>query len=253
MSRLVAFWSPSGAGATTLLLNVAAALGAQRMHLIAADLNLTAPSLALYADLLPHEAPGDACLSKLLPALSGERLTMDELSRLLLTGPGFAMLPGMLDVVGGSRLTEGDVRLLLRMLRSRYDLVLADLTPAMDSVGCLPVLEQADLVILVAGPEISSRFHTRRFLLPLMGMGWEEKTLLVINRAGGLGVDQIAQDIGLPVAATVPELKSMPEMIEAGRIPYEARTLLPSAGKFRTAIDQLASLVLKGVSVGAKR
>lgn len=245
MSRLVAFWSPTGAGATTLLLNVASALSAQRVVLVAADFNLTAPSLALYADLLPHDAPAEACLSKLLPALSGERLTADEISRRLLPGPGFSALPGMLDVVGASRLTEGHMRQLLRALSTRFDLVLADLTPAMDSIGCLPVLEQADLICLVAGPEIASRFHTRRFVQPLMGMGWEEKTALVINRAGGINPTEAEHDIGLPVAATVPDLKLMPDLIEAGRIAYEARTVLPALGKFRNAVERLGALVLK--------
>lgn len=246
MSRLIAFWSPSGAGATTLALNVAAALGSPQLKLVAADFNLTAPSLALYADLLPHEAPAEACLSRLLPALADERLTSDQLARLLLSGPAFSVLPGMLDVIGGSRLAESHVRHLLRLLLGRFDLVLADLTPAIDSVGCLPLLEQADLICLIAGPEIASRFHTRRVVLPLSGMGWEAKTALVVNRGAGANPEQLALDIGLPVAATVPELKGMPDLVEAGRIAYAASALLPGIAKYRTAINHLASLLSKG-------
>jgi Flp pilus assembly CpaE family ATPase len=246
MSRLVAFWSPGGSGATTLLLNTAAALGARRMSIAAVDLNLIRPSLALYADLLPHDMPQSACLSKLLPALDGGRLTVDEVTRRLLTASRFVMLPGMLDVVAGTRLTEQHVEQLLQVMRSRFDLVLVDVTPHLDSAACLPVLEMADRICLVAGPQIASRLHTRRHLLPLRGTGWEEKLSLVSNRAGAIPTAQMAHDCGLPVAAVIPELKAMESLLEAGRIAYEAQAVLAPLARFQRAVDQLATLVARG-------
>lgn len=245
MSRLIAFWSPSGAGASSLLLNVASAMGARHLSPLAVDLNLATPSLALYSDLLPHDQPLSVCLSRLLPALAGGRLTGEELSRRLLSGPGFRLLPGMLDVVSGSRLTEGQIRQLLRLLAGRHSLLLVDVTPALDSIGCLPVLEMADQVVLIAGPDLTSRFQTRRFALPLLSMGWQERTRLVLNRAGGFDPGRLAEEIGLPVAATVPELKIMPNLIEAGQIAYDLRTPLPAATRYRNAIDSLTGLLLR--------
>lgn len=247
MSRVIAFWSPGSSGATTLLLNVAAALAARRISLVAADLNVLRPSLALNADLLPHEAPQSACLSALLPAMDGDRLTVDEVMRRLLPGEGFPMLPGVLDVVAANRLTEAHVQQIIQVLRGRFDLVLVDCTPALDSVACFPILEMADRICLVTGPGITSRFHTRRFVLPLRGMGWEQRTTLIYNRAGSLPPEQIAHDIGLPVAASLPELRTMDGLVEAGRIAYLSASVLPALGRFRTAVDRLASLVAQGV------
>lgn len=246
MSRLVAFWSPGGSGATTLLLNTASALGARQMNLVAVDLNLTRPSLALYADLLPHADPQSACLSRLLPALDGGRLTLDELTRRLLQANRFVMLPGMLDVVAGSRLSEAHVLQLLRILASRFDLVLADVTPHLDSAACLPILELADQICLVAGPEIASRLHTRRHVMPLRGMGWDQKLVLIYNRAGATPAAQVAHDCGAPVAAAVPELKAMGALLEAGRIAYETQAVMAPAVRFQRAVDQLATLVGRG-------
>lgn len=249
MSRLIAFWSPSGAGATTLLLNTAAALGARGagawpgQGVAVADLNLTTPSLALAADLLPHEHPLNACLSRLLPALEDGRLTGDELHRMALAGPGFSLLAGVLDPVAATRMTEEHMKRMVQLLSLRFDLVLADLTPALDSVACLPMLELADRVVLVVGPEIGSRFHTRRLLLPMRAMGVDAKFVAVLNRAEATSAEQSAVDIDLPIRAVVPDLRQQRDYLEAGQIAYLAQSPGSALGRFRTAIDGLAALV----------
>lgn len=251
MSRLIAFWSPSGAGASTLLLNTAAALGARGTGpgaeagagVAVADLNLTTPSLALAADLLPHDRPLGACLSRLLPALEAGRLTGDDLHRLLLPGPGFALLAGVLDAVAATRMTEDHIRRMLQLLSLRFGLILADLTPALDSVACLPMLELADKVVLVVGPEIGSRFHTRRFLLPMKAMGLENKFVAVLNRSESAQVEQVAQDIDLPIRIVVPDLRLQRDCLEAGQIAYLAQSVNPALGRFRSAMDGLAALI----------
>lgn len=247
MSRIIAFWSPSHAGATTLLLSTAAALGARRGNLVAVDLNVVTPSLALYADLLPHEAPQEACLGRLLPVLDGGRLTIDQLTQRLLPAETFPVLPGVLDAVAANRFTEVHLRRIVQVLATRFDLVLVDLSGPLDSVGCLPLLELADVVLLVAGPEIASRFHTRRFVLPLLSAGWDQKTRLVLNRAAGADLlRQAAEDIGLPVALDVPELRAMPGFLEAGQIAYYSQSMLPGVLRFRAAVEELASLAAQG-------
>ncbi|MDF2630112.1 MAG: Cellulose biosynthesis protein BcsQ [Symbiobacteriaceae bacterium] len=249
MSRLIAFWSPSGAGATTLLLNTAAALGARGAGagggLAVADLNLTTPTAALAADLLPHDRPFDACASRLLPALEEGRLTGDAVDQMLLDGPGFSLLAGVLDTVAATRMTEEHIKRMIQLLSLRFDWILADLTPALDSVACLPMLEMADRVILVAGPEIGSRFHTRRFVLPMKAMGLDAKFLAVLNRSEAGTAEQVAQDIDLPVRAVVPDLRQQHDCLEAGQIAYLAQGTGSALGRFRTAIDGLAALIAK--------
>jgi|GEM_PF-5111147 len=246
MSRVVAFWSPGGAGASTLLLNVAAAVASRHHDLVAVDLNLVTPSLALYADLLPYDRPHEACLSALQPAMESGRLTLDDLLRRLLPSTAFPVLPGVMDAVAASRMTDSMVRRLLQLLGGRFRLVLVDLTPALDSVACLPILEMADLICLVTGPDLPARFHTRRYVLPLQAAGWHLKSRLVVNRDGGGLVHQVASEMGLPVALSVPALKGMAGLTEAGRIAYAVQPVSPAVQRFRTSIEQLAAVLANG-------
>lgn len=246
MSRTVAFWSPTRAGASTLLVNTAAVLAARGATVAVVDFNLITPSLALHLDLLPHQRPEELCLSRLLPALEGGWLTDEEVGRSLRPAGSFVLLPGMLDLHALSRLTEEQLRQLLGILTPRFELVLIDLTPQLDSVACLPIMEVADRVCVVVGPEIGSRFHTRRWLAPLWGSGMERRMLGVLNRAHGISRGQVAAEIGLEVAAEVPNLPGMAALQEAGEIAWESRRALTGVERFRTAIEELASTLAQG-------
>jgi Flp pilus assembly CpaE family ATPase len=246
MSRRIAFWSPAGDGASTLLLNVAAALVSRSLSLVAADLNLQTPSLGLYADVLPHERPLDACLSRLLPALEGERLSLADLLPLIRVSDGLPILPGMLDPVGANRLTEAHIHRLLACLTERFDLLLLDATPMLDSVAGFPILEAADQILLVVGPELPSRFHVRRYLLPLRGLGWERKTQLVANRATAAEARQVSSDLGLPLVATIPDWRGMKEALIQGRIAFRSTSPLPTFTRFKAAVSDLAGRIAEG-------
>lgn len=248
MNRLIAFWSPTGAGASTLLLNTAAVLGARsNRRVAAADLNLVAPSLALATDLVPHDLPDAACLSQLLPLLEGGRLTPDDVAGRLKYAYGFAVLPGVLDVVAATRMTEAYVDQLLRYLGAQFDCVLVDLTRALDSVACLPVLQMADRVVLAVAPDLASRFHTRRYVGVVRALELDPKLVGVLNRAtGSANPEHVARDIDLPIAVAVPEVSLMPALTEGGRLAVEARQPHPALGRFRSAVEQLAELFTPG-------
>lgn len=246
MSRRVALWSPAGDGSSTLLLNLAAALVGRPLSFAAVDLNLTTPSLALYADLLPHHDPLSACLSRLLPQLEMERLSLAELLPHLRMAEGIPVLPGMLDPIGANRLQEPQIHRLLATLAERFDLLLIDTTPTLDSVAGFPLLEAADLILLVVGPGLASRFHAGRYLLPLKGLGWERKTLLVVNRATEAEGRQVAADLGLPLAATIPDWGGMQGALEGGKIAFRSVSPLPSLARYKSAITNLANRIAEG-------
>jgi Flp pilus assembly CpaE family ATPase len=149
-------------------------------------------------------------------------------------------------VVAASRVSEENVVRLLQALLSRFDLVLADLTPALDSVACLPVLEMADLTVLITGPDLASRFHTRRHLLPTGAMGLQGRCRLVLNRTDGADIRRIGLELGLDPAAVVPDAKVITGLAEAGQIAYFSQAPHPGLARFRAAVEQLAALVLQG-------
>jgi Mrp family chromosome partitioning ATPase len=246
VSRRIAVWSPAGDGASTLLLNLAAAMVGRPVSFVAADLNLTTPSLALYADLLPHREPLAACLSRLLPQLEAGRLALADLLPHIRMAEGIPVLPGMLDPIGANRVQESHIHRLLATLADRFDLILIDTTPTLDSVAGFPLLEAADQILLVVGPGLASRFHARRYLLPLKGLGWERKTGLVANRATEAEARQVAADLGLPLLATIPEWGGMRGALEGGKIAYRSVNPLPSLARFKSAIAALAAKVAEG-------
>lgn len=246
MSRRITLWSPAGDGSSSLLLNLAAALVGRPLSFAAVDLNLTTPSLALYADLLPHSEPLSACLSRLLPQLEAERLNLAELLPHLRMADGIPVLPGMLDPIGANRLQESQIHRLLATLAERFDLLLIDTTPTLDSVAGFPLLEAADQILLVVGPGLASRFHARRYLLPLRGLGWERKTLLVVNRATEAEGRQVAADLGLPLFAAIPDWGGMRGALEGGRIAYRSVSPLPSLARYKSAITNLAARIVEG-------
>lgn len=246
MSRRVAVWSPAGDGSTSLLLNLAAALVGRPLSFAAVDLNLTTPSLALYADLLPHQDPLSTCLSRLLPLLEAERLSLADLLPHLRMADGVPVLPGMLDPIGANRLQESQIHRLLETLAERFDLLLIDTTPTLDSVAGFPLLEAADQILLVVGPGLPSRFHARRYLLPLKGLGWERKTLLVANRSTEAEGRQIASDLGLPLISTIPNWGGMKSALEEGKIAYRLVSPLPAHARFKGAVAELANRLAEG-------
>jgi MinD-like ATPase involved in chromosome partitioning or flagellar assembly len=245
MSRVVAFWSPSRSGATTLLVNTAVALAAGGTRVAVLDLNLTSPSVALHLDLIPAARPLDACLSRLLPALQAGRLTADDLERYLLSPPDLPSLrvvPGLLEPTLGSRLTEQGVLSLLEAASRRHPLIFCDLSAPVDSVGTLPLLEAASALFLICSPEYPARFHTRRYLVTLADLGLLDRVRLVLNRAGPAEAGRAGAELGLGPAAVVPHLPDLVSFAEEGRPAARRRGFSRPLRRFQEAVGRLARL-----------
>jgi pilus assembly protein CpaE len=208
VSRVVAFFSPVHAGATTLLLQTALRLAARRprLRIIALDLNLQTPSLALHMGLLDPDAPARG-LATLLPRLIGQRTDHSALTSALVTHPRhdrLQVLPGILDLLQAERVTPGAVAGLLAEARRMADLVLVDTTPTLTSPGCLPVLTRADRTLLITGATLADRLHTRRHAQVLLAGHLGPTTLAVVTGADGLHRNSLTAELELPVAALLP-------------------------------------------------
>jgi len=73
--------------------------------------------------------------------------------------------------------------------------------------------------------------------------GWVASLAAVLTRGGASSAGQVALDIDTPVKAVVPDLRQQRDYLEAGQIAYLAQPPGPVLGRFRTAIDTLATLV----------
>lgn len=206
MSRLIAVWSPGGAGATTLVLTLGVAAAQAGLAPLLADLNLGQPDLALRLGLLREDDPLAACLAGLLPDLVGRRLKPETLARYLRTVadlPGLTVLPGVLRPLDGSRLTEEHLQQILAHLRRTSALLLADTAPALDSLGTFVALQQADAIYAVVSDSPSSRFHLARHLALLPDLGIPLAKLHLVS-CGKQNPAALCDELGLTPLACLP-------------------------------------------------
>jgi pilus assembly protein CpaE len=100
-----------------------------------------------------------------------------------------------------------DVRMLLALLRDRYDHVLVDAGSRIDTASLTAAME-ADQVVLVATPEVPTIRNLRRVSELLLNVGVSRHHLrVVVNKFDGhaaVSVNEIEEQVGLPVTTTLP-------------------------------------------------
>lgn len=207
MSRVVAFFSPVHAGATTFLLQTARRLANKEPHLriLVLDLNLLTPSVAFLFGLTDC-APAQG-LTSLISQLVGERLSAATLGQALLTPARYSqikILPGVLDLLLSEQLTPKAIQSLIGQARGLADLLLIDTTPVLQSAGCLPVLTEADRILLLTGPELSDRLHVRRHAQVLAAGRLASRISVIVTRAQRVSRRAVERDLELPVDALIP-------------------------------------------------
>jgi pilus assembly protein CpaE len=87
--------------------------------------------------------------------------------------------------------------------RAQFDFVIVDTHPSMEEY-VLQVLDIADRIMLVTTPELGPIRSTVEVLHLAEKLGWEQKLMLVVNRAdSGVDTDHLAAALGRPVEATI--------------------------------------------------
>jgi pilus assembly protein CpaE len=87
--------------------------------------------------------------------------------------------------------------------RAQFDFVIVDTHPSMEEY-VLQVLDVADRILLVTTPELGPIRSTVEVLHLAEKLGWEQKLMLVVNRAdSGVDTEHLAAALGRPVDATI--------------------------------------------------
>ncbi|MFO3796258.1 MAG: CpaE family protein, partial [Anaerolineales bacterium] len=98
---------------------------------------------------------------------------------------------------------------LIETLREAFDFVFVDLGRSLSRIS-LPILQQADVIVLVVTPDSSTTYLTRVVLEFLMKKGIPTKRILpLINRPvglEGLSKARVDEEIGLATVYTIPYL-----------------------------------------------
>ena len=179
--RLIALLGPNGgAGASTLAVNIAAALssakGAKPVGLL--DLKLEAGDLASLLDLKPSYTLADLCQNiARLDRVMFERSLAQHAS-------GIRLLAAPLHLADIARVRPEGITQAVTLARAEFPFVIADV-PSTFRDEPKAILRQADLVVVVFRLEFSSLRNVRKTVeaLELMDIP-AEKIRLVVNRYG---------------------------------------------------------------------
>ena len=221
-----------GAGATTLAVNAAAAaarLSGQRTLLLDFDFRLG--------------------MSSFLLKLQGQLSVIDALravERVQLRWETFVNRIGFLDVLGSApqEFLESNLEqrtaLLLNVARKRYETIVVDLPGEMRDYE-LDTLRRATNCFLVCNSDIGVMHMAQRKSELLRSLALDEKTSVIVNRAGGMGMispRDVEAILKLPVRFSV--ANAYKEIAEATK----AASTLEGRGGVVTQIENIARWML---------
>ncbi len=217
---LISFLSAKGGvGTSSLCVNLADSLGRKHASVAVADLVLPIGSVA---PIVGYE--GDYNLVH-LAAQPEDRLTAFYVKEQLDRPEQwhFSLLPGAPDPEQASRLAASKISPIVNALRAAYDYVFLDLGRTLSRIS-LPLLLNADLVVLVVGSDWSAAELSRIVSAYLLDKGLPPQRLfVVVNRAVGLeGLTKEALEarLGLPIQHTVPYLRDNLTLANNQHLPF---------------------------------
>jgi pilus assembly protein CpaE len=203
-ARLIAIHSlRGGIGCSSLAVNLSIALASLwKTPTILLDLTMMAGQVALMLNATLKRTWAD--IARFMP----DELDMDTLNTLIYrheSGLEFIAAPTYpteAETIKAEMLTSA-----LNLLRQNYDYVVADLAHDFGS-ATLPALDVADLILMVASPDMSSVRAVAAAMNTYSRLGLApEKTKLILNATfprSGLPKEKIEAALGIPVAATIP-------------------------------------------------
>ncbi|MBN1451460.1 MAG: response regulator [Anaerolineales bacterium] len=124
---------------------------------------------------------------------------------------GFQLLPGANDPERANNLQVNRIPEILKALRTAYDYIVIDLGRSLSRIG-LPIIQQADLLVLTVSTDQSTITLTKEVWDYLQTKGIESKKVFaILNRAVGLeGLTKAEAEeiIGLPIQTVIPYMGS---------------------------------------------
>ncbi|MFI5261104.1 MAG: AAA family ATPase [Candidatus Limnocylindrales bacterium] len=202
--KMLAFFSPKGGvGTTTVAVNIAVALAAQRPERVALfDLDLQWGQVATHLDLRPRSTVVELCRDS--QALAEPELMRSYAER---HASGLAVYCGPPRPDQGELVTAPDLGQMLRGARGLYDVVVVDAGSMLDE-RCLTILEEADDVVFVFYPEIAAIKALLSLLEVLADVGGVgTKTTFVINHLFArelLKIKDVENTLGARIAIELP-------------------------------------------------
>ena len=229
--RMIALHSlRGGTGCSTLAVNLGAALACLWQNpAILLDLTMTAGQVALMLNMPLRRTWAD------IAGFKAEELDPDAFHSIVAmheSGLHFVAAPTLPS--DAQPFAPETFETALRLAKQRYDYVLADL-PHDFSDTSIQALDKADLILMVASPDMASIRAVTAAMDTYAKLGYpNEKVKLVLNATfpkAGLPKDKIESAMGLGAVATVPYVQELfVEAINYGRPPVFHAPTEPVSG-----------------------
>lgn len=145
--------------------------------------------------------------------LEVEEYTSDYFRKNLIVPPqwAFHLLPGSPDPAAGANLRVDHIPDIIKTLRATYDYVLVDFGRSLSRIS-LPIIQQADAVVLVTSTDLSTVALTKKTLKFLEDHGVKPTHIYpLLNRAVGLeGLSKVEAEkmLGIDIRLTMPYMMS---------------------------------------------
>ncbi len=200
--RLIAVYSAKGGvGCTTLATNLAIGLHSEHTPAVLVDGHLQFGDVSVFLNMQVKLSMVD--LASRVDDL--DREFVDEI--LMSHSSGLKVLPAPPRPEMADEIHADQVRPVLRWLKGVFGYVVVDTSSTMDDTT-LAILEEADLILAVATPEIPAIKDARLFLdlVGILGMP-REKVFFVLNKMdkrSGIAASAVAENLKKPIDAEIP-------------------------------------------------
>jgi len=198
-----------GAGTSSLCANIGTCLAKSLTPSTISVADLVLP-MGSIASIVGYEAPFNIVN---VANLASENITPEYLKKNLTVWPNwdFYLLPGTADPDQSIKLNAQMIPVITDMLCKAFDFTLIDFGRALSKIS-LPIIQKADVIVVILGTELSSIRLTKRLCEYLQSQGIAATRLfLILNRSVGLeGVSKTEAEkmLGLPIRLTIPYMQS---------------------------------------------
>jgi pilus assembly protein CpaE len=193
-NKIVAVFSlKGGSGKSTIAVNTSVGLAMRQKKVLLVDADLWTGDVAVLMNVSGRFSVADLC--------EREMSELDQLKQILAHhSSGVHILQRPIELTINEQLRREPLVKALPIYRTAYDFVMVNMSPAMDEMN-LQILDVADVILLVATPEVAAITNTARFLEVARRVGYDDKLLVVLNRANsGINVATIEQTLQCKVA-----------------------------------------------------
>lgn len=238
---ITVFGAKGGLGKSTIAANLAVKLAEKRKKVALVDLDLQFGDLHIFLDIEPKDTIVELVQDVVTPNIDSVRSYMQVHSSgvHVLCAP---KSPEFAELVSAEK-----VQSLLSLLRTYYDYVIVDTSPAFTDVT-ITAIESSSILFFVTGLDISILRNSKLSVSLLESLQQTDKIRLIVNRAvdmNSITINDVQRIIGYPIWAKIPsDYKVAVNALNRG-VPF---VIGAPNSKLSASISILTEILIKGLS-----